>query len=111
ETDLPPPSWMVEDIWSDQGHGILGGAPKGMKSLIATDLAVSVASGTKFLNHFACADSGPVLMIQEENSPWMMQDRIRKIENSRGLLGEIGLKGRGEDLRLRMKAGGTVHLE
>jgi len=107
ETELPPPSWMVEDIWSDQGHGILGGEPKGMKSLLATDLAVSVASGTKFLNHFPCGAPGPVLMIQEENSPWMMQDRIRKIENSRGLLGSASIDGK----TLSIKAGGNVHLE
>jgi len=37
--------WLVEDLWSDQAVGIVGGEPKCCKSFLALDLAVAVASG------------------------------------------------------------------
>lgn len=84
-TPIPPPDWMVEGIWSEHGHGIIAGEPKTYKSFIATDLAVSVASGKKFLNHFEIPAIGNVLILQEENTPGLMQDRLHKIGSSKGL--------------------------
>ena len=107
ETELDPPSWMVEGIWSAHSHGIIAGEPKGYKSLIATDLAISVASGTKFLGHYETHVTGSVLIIQEENSSWLMQSRIRKIEHARGILGEAHVDGKA----LTVKRGGDVHVE
>lgn len=107
QSELAPPSWMVEGIWSDRSHGMIAGEPKGYKSLIATDLAISVASGAKFLGHYDTHITGPVLMIQEENSAWLMQSRIRKIEAHRGLLGEAHVEGE----TLTISNGKSVHLE
>ena len=83
---LRKPSWLVESIWSDHAHGVLAGEAKTYKSVIATDLAVSIASGTPFLNHFDIPYSGPVLYIQEENDEGEVQDRLRRISSSRGLI-------------------------
>ena len=83
---LRKPSWLVESIWSDHAHGVLAGEAKTFKSVIATDLAVSVASGTPFLNHFPIPYSGPVLYIQEENDEGEVQDRLRRIATSRDLI-------------------------
>jgi RecA-family ATPase len=108
QSELRPPAWMVEGIWSDRSHGIIAGEPKGYKSVISTDLAVSVASGTKFLGHYDTPVSGPVLMIQEENAPWLMQSRLRKIEKAHGVLGEAHITGedlvikKGKDLPIEM---------
>ena len=107
QAELAPPSWMVDGIWSDRSHGIIAGEPKGYKSLIATDLAISVASGAKFLGHYDTNVTGPVLMVQEENSAWLMQSRIRKIEAHRGLLGEAHIDGS----TLTISKGKSVHLE
>lgn len=107
QSELPPPAWMVERIWSDRSHGIIAGEPKGYKSLISTDLAISVASGTKFFGHYDVNVHGPVLMIQEENAPWMMQSRIRKIERAHGILGEA----HADASTLTYTHGGDVHLE
>lgn len=83
---LDEPGWMIEEVWQRSSHGMIAGEPKTYKSVIATDMAVSVASGTPFLNKFAVHHQGPVLIIQEENAPWLVQDRINKIAHSRGLL-------------------------
>jgi hypothetical protein len=80
-----PPSWMVAGIWSQDAHGLLAGSAKSYKSTIALDLGISVASGTKFLNHFDVAERGPVLYIQEENSPEELEYHHEQILRNRGL--------------------------
>lgn len=90
---LKKPGWLVESVWSEDAHGVLAGEPKTYKSVIATDLAVSVASGTPFLNHFKIPATGPVLIIQEENNPGEFQDRLRRIAFARGMYGHAALEG------------------
>jgi biotin operon repressor len=107
QSELPPPAWMIDRIWSDRSHGLIAGEPKGYKSLLATDMAISVASGTKFLGHYDTPVTGPVLMIQEENPSWLMQSRIRKIEKAKGILGEAEV----DATTLSIRHGGDVHLE
>lgn len=91
---LKKPGWLVEGIWSEQAHGVLAGEAKAYKSVVSTDLAVSVASGTPFLGAFNIPATGPVIMIQEENDEGETQDRLRRIAYSRGLTGAAKLTGR-----------------
>lgn len=83
-TRLPKPSWLVQGVWSNTAHGLLAGEAKTYKSLLMMDLAVSVASATPFLNRFPVAKAGPVILIQEENDPVDMHDRLMRITASRG---------------------------
>lgn len=85
-TKLPPPEWLVEGIWQANTYGMLAGEPKTFKSVLATDLALSIASGKPFLNTFNVHKRGTVLMIQEENNPQTVQDRIFKIGNQKKIL-------------------------
>lgn len=89
----PSQLWTVEGIWSHDAHGLIAGEPKTFKSFVATDLAISVASGTRFLNRFEVPETGPVIIIQEENTPAMMKDRLEKIATSRGLSGDMRSNG------------------
>lgn len=89
----PPQLWTVDGIWSHDAHGLIAGEPKTFKSFVATDLAVSVASGTRFLGRFEVPETGPVIIIQEENTPAMMKDRLEKIATSRGLAGDVRSNG------------------
>jgi len=73
-TGLPP--WLVEDLWSDQAVGILGGEPKCCKSFLALDLAVSVASGAPCLRRFAVHRPGPVLLFPAEDSLSVVRSRL-----------------------------------
>jgi hypothetical protein len=83
---IEPPSWLVEGIWQKGTYGMIAGEPKTYKSVQATDLALSVASGRPFLNFFPVRTVGNVLYIQEENGENIVQDRINKIAAAKGLL-------------------------
>jgi len=66
--DPPPFKWLINDLWPDQACGFLAGAPKGGKSFVAFDMALSIMTGTKCLGHFQVKDPGPVIYIAEEGS-------------------------------------------
>ena len=68
--------WLIEDLWSDQAVGILGGEPKCCKSFLALELAVSVASGAPCLRRFPVHRSGPVLLFPAEDSLPVVRARL-----------------------------------
>lgn len=86
--NMEAPRWLIEEIWTAQSHGIIGGEPKTMKSTITLALALSVATGRPFLGRYPVGTVGPALVVQEENAPWQVQDRLRKVANSYGLIGK-----------------------
>jgi hypothetical protein len=77
--------WLVEGLWSEQGVGVIGGAPKSCKTWLALDLALSVASGTPVLGQFPVAHAGPVLFYGAEDAPAQLRSRIETIAASRRL--------------------------
>lgn len=81
-----PITWMVADIWGESEVGFISGLPKSYKSWLALDLAVSVATGTRFLDTFQ-ARKHNVLLIQEEDPRPVLQDRLVKIGAAKGLVG------------------------
>ena len=80
------PRWMVEGIWTDKAHGIIGGEAKTLKTTLALAMGISVASGKPFLGAFPVHSPGPVLMVQEEDSKEATVDAMRKIAYSYGLI-------------------------
>lgn len=86
-SSLREPDWAIDEWWTMGSHGILAGLPKSFKSLVATDMAVALASETPFLGQFAVNPRavGPVLIVQQENSLALVRDRLLKISHSRGL--------------------------
>ena len=75
----PQTQWLVEELWTEQAVGILGGEPKCCKSFLALDLAVSVASGTACLRQFPVRRSGPVLLFPAEDSLAVVRQRLEGI--------------------------------
>ena len=88
--------WMVKGFWGRRSHGIVAGMPKCFKSTLVHDLIISVASGAPFLNKFPVEESGPVLVIQNENADYIMKDRTEKIILDRGLVGKAKPLGKGK---------------
>jgi RecA-family ATPase len=72
-------SWMIENLWLDNGVGIIGGEPKSYKTFAAMSLAVSVASGKSCFGHYEVRKKGPVLLFAAEDSLAMVKDRIMGI--------------------------------
>ena len=75
----PQTQWLVEELWTEQAVGILGGEPKCGKSFLALDLAVSVASGAACLRQFPVRRSGPVLLFPAEDSLAVVRQRLEGI--------------------------------
>jgi len=87
---LAPPDpdqqpWLIEDLWSADGCGILGGEPKVGKTFLALDLAVSVASGSPCLRHFPTPRAGRVLLFAAEDAPHVVRGRLQGIAHAAGV--------------------------
>ena len=93
------PGWLVKDFWMKGSHGIVAGEPKSFKSTLAMDMLFSVASDKPFLGQYPVEFGGPVLVVQNENADWIMQDRLEKLAFSRGEVGNIKT-GTGRRMRI-----------
>jgi AAA domain/RepB DNA-primase from phage plasmid len=86
DRDHQPIRWMVADIWGTGEVGFISGHPKSYKSWLALDLAVSVATGTRFLGSFQARRLN-VLLIQEEDPKPILQERLSLVAANKGLVG------------------------
>jgi AAA domain len=60
------PRWLIQGLWPADAYGVLAAQEKAGKTWAALDLAVSVAIGLPWLDHFACPTPGPVLVFLGE---------------------------------------------
>jgi hypothetical protein len=79
------PRWLVEGLWGASCVGVIGGAPKCAKTWLGLDLALSVASGTACLGHYAVPQPGPVLVYLAEDALPVVRGRIAGMARHRGL--------------------------
>ncbi|MEN8159979.1 MAG: AAA family ATPase [Myxococcota bacterium] len=77
-------SWLIEGLWSERAVGIVGGEPKCCKSLLALDMAVSVASGRACLRRFGVREKGPVLLYAAEDPLHVVRARLEGIALAAG---------------------------
>lgn len=66
DREIPPKEWRIKDVCTKGECGMLAGASKSGKSYMATDLAISLASGRNWLGRFPC-QRGRVLYLNGEN--------------------------------------------
>lgn len=67
EAAPPEARWLIREVWTRAGVGILGGQAKLGKSWLGLDFAVSVASGTPCLGHYPVDDPGAALIYLAED--------------------------------------------
>jgi AAA domain len=79
------PRWLVQGLWPADAYGVLAAQEKAGKTWAALDLAVSVASGRPWLDHFACPAPGPVLLFLGEGGERATVRRIEAIATSKGV--------------------------
>lgn len=77
--NLKPPTWLIKGVLTEGAVGFIAGQPKSFKSWTALDMALSVASGQRFLNFFTIIAPGPVLYVQEEDSGPTVKSRLDKM--------------------------------
>jgi AAA domain len=75
-------AWLIEDLWSTEAVGIIGGEPKCGKSFLALDLAVAVASGTPCLRRFPTQQCGAVLLYAAEDAWHIVRQRLEGIAHA-----------------------------
>lgn len=72
-------SWLVQDWLPDKSITFLVSPPESYKTWILLDLAVSVAAGVPFLGGYNVNQTGPTLIIQQEDSHSGLTDRLALI--------------------------------
>ncbi len=71
--------WLVKGWIPDQTIAFLASPPGSFKTWLTFDIALSVASGKKFLGQFPVEKPGPVIMIQQEDFHGQVADRMAVI--------------------------------
>lgn len=72
-------SWLVEDWLPDKSITFLISPPESYKTWILLDLAVSISAGVPFLDRYQVNQTGPTLIIQQEDSHTGLTDRLALI--------------------------------
>ena len=78
QLDIDPVEWICKDIICTRGLSMIAGTDNTGKSILAMQLALSVAIGVPFL-HFKVPRPRKVLLIQFEMDDGMVQQRVPKI--------------------------------
>jgi hypothetical protein len=71
--------WLIDQLWTAQAVGIIGGTPKSYKTWMALEMAVAVASGSTCLGSFAVPSPGPVLLYAAEDSESALRLRLESL--------------------------------
>lgn len=86
-------TWLVRNLWPNQGVGIIGAEPKCGKTWLALDLAVSVASGSVCLGKYEVELVGPVLFFNGEDKEHLQRERLEAISKAKSIdLNELNVE-------------------
>ena len=72
-------TWLVDCWLPSQSVALVVSPPESYKTWMLLDMAVSIATGTKFLGHYDVHDTGPALIIQQEDSHAGLSERLALI--------------------------------
>jgi hypothetical protein len=76
--------WLIEQLWSEQAVGVIGGEPKSNKSFLALEMAVAVAAGAPCLGRFAVRSPGRVVLYAAEDAATTVRERLCGISRAAG---------------------------
>jgi AAA domain len=77
--------WLIDQLWTAQAVGIIGGTPKSYKTWMALEMAVAVASGSACLDRFAVPSAGLVLLYAAEDSAADLRLRLESLAHRHGI--------------------------
>ncbi len=84
EIETAQKPWLIEQLWTRGAVGIVGGPPKLLKTWLALEMAVSVASRSPCLGTFPVHASGPVLLFAAEDSQPEVRSRLESLARNHG---------------------------
>jgi hypothetical protein len=76
-------SWLIDDLWTASSVGWVAGAPKSLKSWIALEMAVSVASASACFGRYRVPQRGGVLVYLAEDSLAAVRERLEALVHRR----------------------------
>jgi RecA-family ATPase len=79
EKASPGCHWLIDRLWMAEAVGFLGAPPKSLKTWLALEMAVAVASGLPCLGTFSVSNPGPVLLYAAEDSVSAVRARLESI--------------------------------
>jgi hypothetical protein len=82
--DQRRPPWLIENLFLENSVGITAGAPKAMKTWLALDVALSVATKTPVVGTYAVPAAGAVLLFAAEDTPQAVRTRLNGMAAQRG---------------------------
>ena len=115
------PMWLVQRMFVSGQPVIIGGPRKTLKTSLAIDLAISLASGTPFLGKFEVYQRQRVAVFSGESGDWTIRETAMRICASKGIslaalgnmllwqfsLPQLGVPADLEALRAGLKAAGV----
>lgn len=78
-------NFLIDRLLVEGEPGVIGAAQKTLKTSIAWDMAISLAMGVPFLNHFEVPEAQKVLYLSGEGGGPFLQDVGRRVCQSKGL--------------------------
>jgi len=100
--EFPDPQWLVDRLVTRLGTFMIAGLPKSVKTWLATECAVAVATGSRVCGEFFAAE-GTVAYFYAEDSRQQIRNRVRALlagAERRLPRGRLHLRPRGEFLDL-----------
>lgn len=71
--------WLIDQLWTIGGVGIIGGEPKCYKSFLALSIAIAVSSGVACLGKYKVQHQGRVVLYAAEDAPHIVKGRLEGI--------------------------------
>jgi DNA-binding transcriptional ArsR family regulator len=84
-----PATWLIEGLWPADAYGAIGAADKAGKTWSVVDLAVSVATGTPWLNRFPCPQGTALLFLGEGGERGAVRRFEAVLSNRGGTIADI----------------------
>jgi RecA-family ATPase len=73
---LEDKKWLIDQLWTNEGVGIIGGEPKCCKSFLALNMAIAVSSGIACLSKYQVQEKGSVVLYAAEDAPHIVKGRL-----------------------------------